>query len=95
MLILFLVICCLLSIVICIQVPKWNYNKHKQFVLLHGISLKELKLLNNEYHFYDASTQYIRYTYDNEHSFADSSCQDYLIYQLQLVNCVILSVLFQ
>ena len=84
MLIFLLIIsCCLLATIICIQVPQWNYNKHKQFVLLHSISLKELKLLNNEYHFYNASTQYIQCTYDNEHSFADISCQDYLIYQLQ------------
>ena len=84
MLIFLLTLCfCVLGIFIFHKVYKWNYNRHKQFVLAHSIVLRELRLLNSDFKFNNVTSLHMQHTYDNESFFSQISCRDYLIYQLQ------------
>lgn len=67
-----------------------DYYRHKQFLILHSISLKELKLLNNKYHFFSFVSFDMKHIYDNINFFNDISCQDFLIYKLQFQQANIL-----
>lgn len=55
-----------------------------KFVSNNSILLEELQKLNSKYHFYDIDDFDEEHVYDNENYFDTISCEDYLIYQLQL-----------
>lgn len=76
----------LITVLIIIHyVRKRSDKKHKDFVIAHSIALKELKTINEKYHFHSVTPDCITHSYDYIKSFEQISCQDYLIYQLQFV----------
>lgn len=49
----------------------------------HSTILKEIKHLNEKYHFQKINDYHFKHFYDNEHSFESIEPIDYLVYQLQ------------
>lgn len=58
-------------------------KKHRQFVEKNSRALEALDSLNRKYVFSRIPSLSFSYDYDNEKTFENVSCQDYLIYQLQ------------
>ena len=77
---LFIIFIVILLISLYVQVQNKRYNK---FVEENSQALKELKILNEKYKFYDIFRYIENHTYDNEKFYDNISCEDYLIYQLQ------------
>ncbi len=75
---------------VCCAIYSINESKYKKFVQLNSTALKELRLLNEHYLFHPYVNLDIEHTYDNETYFNLITCKDYLIYQLQFQQRVIL-----
>lgn len=78
-----LVILATIVIVAFIAISISVYNKkYRDFVLNHCESIKQLQLINAKYNFNVVPNMDMTNTYDNENMYSDTSCMDYLIYQL-------------
>lgn len=60
-------------------------KRYKDFVLKNSVCLDLLNEINSRYEFYPNISLDQSHTYDNETSFNNVSCTDYLIYQLQFI----------
>lgn len=57
-------------------------RKYTKFIEEHSIGLKQLKIINQHYHFFDIPDFDEEHTYDNEICYDMVSCEDYLVYVL-------------
>lgn len=57
-------------------------KKYTKFIQEHSIALKQLKIINQHYHFFDVADFDEEHTYDNEICYDTVSCEDYLVYVL-------------
>ena len=93
-LIILLIIIGIVVVAIAIIVPlKIIYNKYKNFVLQHSLAIKELRQINNRYHFNSVWDHDQINTYDNEKYYDMISPRDYLIYQLVYIQKEVLTAL--
>ena len=71
-----------ITIIVLIVVISVRNTKYRNFVNDHCESIKQLKIINTKYKFYDVPNMDMEHSYDNENMYGDISCADYLIYQL-------------
>ena len=57
-------------------------KKYLEFILEHSLAVREMRELNEQYHFTEVAVCSFRHEYDNRHYFDMISTEDYLIYQL-------------
>ena len=61
------------------------YNKYKTFVIDHSVLLRNLRTINEKYHFNEIQSFNLEKSYDNENFYNTVSPIDYLTYQLQFI----------
>lgn len=57
-------------------------KKYTKFIQEHSVALKQLKIINQHYHFFDVADFDEEHIYDNEICYDTVSCEDYLVYVL-------------
>lgn len=64
----------------------YSKTRYYNFVKKNSTAIKDLKELNEKYHFMELGEISYTHNYDNEKMFDNVSCYDYLVYQLQFYN---------
>lgn len=90
--VLFVVIIAIILLIVYLSIRNKKYIK---FVQDNSITLKKLCEINAKYKFYHIENLDMEHAYDNENSFNEISCQDYLTYQLQFKQREVLSQISQ
>lgn len=57
-------------------------KKYTEFMQEHSVALKQLKIINQHYHFFEVADFDEEHIYDNEICYDTVSCEDYLVYVL-------------
>lgn len=73
----------IIGIIVLFIIIKIRKTKYKNFIIKNSVSIDKLLEINNKYDFEIINDGYYEYKYDNDISFNNVSCSDYLIYQLQ------------
>lgn len=91
---LLIIFCVLVAITFAIILPIAIIDKkYKTFVLEHSNAIKELKQINNHYHFNVIKNYDLENSYDNENYYDVIQTRDYLIYQLVYMKNGVLSAM--
>ena len=69
-------------------------EKYSTFVEAYSVALKQLGELNSKQNFFHVKDCIVSYSYDNEKLYDTVSCKDFLTYQLQFMQKVVMNEIF-
>ena len=69
-------------------------EKYSTFVEAYSVALKQLGELNSKQNFFHVKDCIVSYSYDNEKLYDTVSCKDFLTYQLQFMQKVVMNEIY-
>lgn len=69
-------------------------EKYSTFVEAYSVALKQLGELNSKQNFFHIKDCIVSYSYDNEKLYDNVSCKDFLTYQLQFIQKVVMNEIY-
>jgi len=69
-------------------------EKYSTFIETYSVALKQLAELNSKQNFFHIKDCMVSYSYDNEKFYDSVSCKDFLTYQLQFIQKVVMNEIY-